>query len=49
MLVEVEINIDDAFDNLSLREQKEFIIEHLYVLDVDELKEYIEDEDNNNQ
>ena len=48
MLVEIEINIDDAFDNLSLREQKEFISEHLYVLDVDELKEYIEDNDNDN-
>ena len=48
MLVEIEINIDDAFDNLSLREQKEFIFEHLYVLDVDELKEYIEDNDNDN-
>ena len=48
MLVEVVINIDDAFDNLSLREQKAFIFEHLYVLDVDELKEYIEDNDNDN-
>lgn len=47
MLVEVVINIDDAFDNLTLREQKEFIFEHLDVLDVDTLREYIED--NNNQ
>ena len=47
MLVEVVINIDDAFDNLSLGEQKEFIFEHLDVLDVDTLKDYIED--NNNQ
>ena len=46
MLVEVVINIDDAFDNLSLREQEEFILEHLDVLDVDTLKEYIEDNDN---
>ena len=49
MLVEIVINIDDAFDNLSLREQKEFIFEHLDVLNVDELKEYIEDNDNDNQ
>ena len=47
MLVEVVINIDDAFDNLSLGEQEQFIIEHLDVLDVDTLREYIED--NNNQ
>ena len=47
MLVEIEINIDDAFDNLSLREQEEFILEHLDVLDVDTLKEYIKE--NNNQ
>ena len=47
MLVEIEINIDDAFDNLSLREQEEFILEHLDILDVDTLKEYVED--NNNQ
>ena len=46
MLVEVVINIDDAFDNLSLGEQKEFIFEHLYVLDVDTLREYIEDNNN---
>ena len=46
MLVEVVINIDDAFDNLSLREQKEFVFEHLDVLNVDTLKEYIEDNDN---
>ena len=46
MLVEVVINIDDAFDNLSLREQEEFILEHLDVLDVDTLREYIEDNDN---
>lgn len=47
MLVEVVINIDDAFDNLSLGEQREFIFEHLDVLDVDTLREYIEE--NNNQ
>ena len=47
MLVEVVINIDDAFDNLSLREQKVFIFEHLDVLDIDTLRNYIED--NNNQ
>ena len=47
MLVEVVIDIDDAFDNLSLREQKAFIFEHLNVLDVDTLRDYIED--NNNQ
>ena len=47
MLVEVVINIDDAFDNLSLGEQREFIFEHLDVLDVDTLRHYIED--NNNQ
>ena len=46
MLVEVVINIDDAFDNLSLREQEEFILEHLDILDVDTLREYIEDNDN---
>ena len=44
MLVEVVINIDDAFDNLSLGEKKEFIFEHLDVLDI---RDYIED--NNNQ
>ena len=49
MLVKVVIDIDDAFDNLSLGEQKEFIFEHLNVLDVDTLREYIEDNDNNNQ
>ena len=43
MLVEVVINIDDAFDNLSLGEQKAFIFEHLDVLDVDTLREYIEE------
>ena len=48
MLVEVVINIDDAFDNLSLGEQKEFIFEHLDILNVDTLREYIEDNDNNN-
>ena len=47
MLVEVVINIDDAFDNLSLGEQKVFIFEHLDVLDIDTLRNYIED--NNNQ
>ena len=47
MLVEVVINIDDAFDNLSLGEQKKFIFEHLDVLDVDTLRDYVED--NNNQ
>lgn len=47
MLVEVVINIDDAFDNLSLGEQKIFIFEHLDILDVDTLRDYIED--NNNQ
>lgn len=47
MLVEVVINIDDAFDNLSLGEQKQFIFEHLDVLNVDTLRDYIED--NNNQ
>ena len=47
MLVEVVINIDDAFDNLSLEEQRTFIFEHLDVLDVDTLRDYIED--NNNQ
>ena len=47
MLVEVVIDIDYAFDNLSLGEQKKFIFEHLDVLDIDTLKEYIED--NNNQ
>lgn len=47
MLVEVVINIDDAFDNLSLGEQKQFIFEHLDILNVDTLRDYIED--NNNQ
>ena len=47
MLVKVIIDIDDAFDNLSLGEQREFIFEHLDVLDVDTLRDYIED--NNNQ
>ena len=47
MLVEVVINIDDAFDNLSLGEQKLFIFEHLDVLDIDTLKDYIEDNNNN--
>lgn len=46
MLVEVVINIDDAFDNLSLREQKEFIFEHLDILNVDTLREYVEENDN---
>ena len=49
MLVEVVIDIDDAFDNLSLGEQKAFIFEHLDVLDVDTLREYIEDNNNNNK
>ena len=49
MLVEVVINIDDAFDNLSLGEQKVFIFEHLDVLDIDTLKDYVEDNNNNNQ
>ena len=44
MLVEVVINIDDAFDNLSLGEQTAFIFEHLDVLDVDTLRDYIEDD-----
>lgn len=47
MLVEVVINIDDAFENLSLGEQKQFIFEHLDILNVDTLRDYIED--NNNQ
>ena len=47
MLVKVVIDIDDAFDNLSLGEQREFIFEHLDVLDVDTLRDYIEN--NNNQ
>ena len=47
MLVKVVIDIDDAFDNLSLGEQREFIFKHLDVLDVDTLRDYIED--NNNQ
>ena len=47
MLVKIVIDIDDAFDNLSLREQEKFIIEHLDVLDLDTLREYIEDNDNN--
>ena len=47
MLVKVVINIDEAFDNLSLGEQRAFIFEHLDVLDVDTLREYVED--NNNQ
>ena len=49
MLVEVVINIDDAFDNLSLGEQKQFIFEHLDILNVDTLRAYIEDNDNDNQ
>ena len=49
MLVEVVIDIDDAFDNLSLGEQKAFIFEHLDVLNIDTLREYVEDNDNNNQ
>ena len=47
MLVKIVIDIDDAFENLSLREQEKFIFEHLDVLDVDTLREYIEDNDNN--
>ena len=47
MLVEVVINIDYAFENLSLEEQKQFIFEHLDILNVDTLRDYIED--NNNQ
>ena len=47
MLVKVVIDIDDAFDNLSLGEQREFIFEHLNVLDVDTLRDYIEDNNNN--
>ena len=35
MLVEVVIDIDYAFDNLSLGEQKKFIFEHLDVLDIE--------------
>ena len=49
MLVEVVIDIDDAFDNLSLGEQREFIFEHLDVLDVDTLREYIDNNNNNNK
>ena len=48
MLVEVVINIDDVFNNLTWKE-KAFIFEHLDVLDVDTLRENIEDNDNNNQ
>ena len=49
MLVDIVIDIDDAFNNLSLREQKKFILEHLNVLNIDTLREYVEDNDNNNQ
>ena len=47
MKVEIEIDMEDVFNNLTWKEQEEFIKEHLNVLDVDTLRDYIED--NNNQ
>ena len=47
MKVEIEIDMEDVFNNLTWKEQEEFIFEHLDILSIDTLREYIED--NNNQ
>lgn len=41
MKVEVEIDIDDIFNSLSYKEQEEFIEEHLDVIDIQTLEEYV--------
>ena len=46
MKVEIEIDIEDAFNNLSYKEQEEFIEGHLDILSIDTLREYLESIDN---
>ena len=46
MKVEIEIDMEDVFNNLTWKEQEEFIEEHLDVLNVDILREYLESIDN---
>lgn len=46
MEVEIKIDIDDIFNNLTWKEQEEFIEEHLDVLNVDILRDYLESIDN---
>ena len=46
MKVEIEIDMEDVFNNLNWKEQEEFIEEHLDVLNVDILREYLESIDN---
>lgn len=46
MKVEIEIDMEDVFNNLTWKEKAEFIEEHLDVLDVDTLREYLESIDN---
>ena len=46
MEVEIKIDIDDVFNNLTWKEQEEFIEEHLDILSIDTLREYLESIDN---
>ena len=46
MKVEIEIDMEDVFNNLTWKEQEEFIEEHLDVLNVDILRDYLESIDN---
>lgn len=41
MKVEIEIDIDDIFNNLSYKEQEEFIEEHLDAISIQTLEEYV--------
>ena len=46
MEVEIKIDIDDVFNNLTWKEQEEFIEEHLDILSIDTLREYLKSIDN---
>ena len=46
MKVEIEIDMEDVFNNLTWKEQEEFIEEHLDILSIDTLREYLESIDN---
>ena len=41
MKVEIEIDIDDIFNNLSYKEQEKFIEEHLDAISIQTLEEYV--------
>ena len=39
--IEIEIDIEDVFNNLTCEEQEEFIKEHLDVISLETLEEYV--------